>query len=1021
MLGSIVLLFSAILFPRFIYLFVPGKKYIRSSTDIIIISIFRWVSGLICFDYSLKAFLTLNTSLGSILLLFCAILFPPFIHLFIPGKKYIHSPIDIAFGWFFGIICILLSIASFFTLKFSVGFAWIIFASFLTPNFYNILKKTKLRSRILYIFMTVLLCCWIAIEYNKNELKIVSLSPYIESALYFQLKIAEMGAGKEIVGSKEAEWMLFLSKLWIFCKYDFSKSMNYCQRALIAAKELGDRALEGKCLNSFGQIYCDLGEYQKGITYCEKSLKIVREIRDEKTEIMSLRNLGYIYESMGDYLKAINYYEQALKLAIKIRDNGLKGGVLLNLSICYDTIGERPKAMSYGLRASEIILPMIKDEKFMVEFGMRFLRPDFMLFLSEDTTLENILLDEQPAMVIRRLERIQIPNNNGILLFLQYTALALAYEMENNISETNRYFKRAVEKTEEERESLIEGQKTYFFGAKPFICNRLTPREEIIRTSSDKARILKPFIWTRLTPYEGLVRISADKNAFYYSESIKARIFMEQTAAKYRGRLSQMKDRIPQTIREEEITIANYLAALHKQKDAAYKRNGPDAIKRLEEEIKEQRKKRDAFISRLREQYPEYAAIKYPLPLKLSEIALEPGEVLIEYAVTDTETVAWLIRQNKIVKKIRIKKKRNELEALTDNYRNLISEPDNLKRPEFDPKLGHQLYQLLMEEFISRIDEKEHIIIVPDKKLALLPFEALVMSCPDEITYKKYSAAGTRFYAVPGVSFLGDKYKISYYQSASALTQIRTLKKSFPNQEKVLALADPVFDTSDIRLQNKTPDKNRAPRNKNSLSLCQAVEEQGGLQIDRLPLTFTLAEKLENIFGPGNADIMTGTEANETDLKNRDLTKYRHLVMATHGILDGHISGIMEPALILSQIGNSPEDDGFLTLTEVMDLRLTAKTAALTACDTGNGKQLSGEGVMGLGRAFQFAGAKSVLVSLWSVAEESSVTLAERFYFHVKDGKDHITAIQLARREVREAGYDHPFFWAPFVLHGEWR
>jgi len=102
-----------------------------------------------------------------------------------------------------------------------------------------------------------------------------------------------------------------------------------------------------------------------------------------------------------------------------------------------------------------------------------------------------------------------------------------------------------------------------------------------------------------------------------------------------------------------------------------------------------------------------------------------------------------------------------------------------------------------------------------------------------------------------------------------------------------------------------------------------------------------------------------------------------------------------------------------------MSLNLASDVSALTACETGMGRQLSGEGVMGMGRAFQYAGSKSVLVSLWSVAEESTIKLAERFFFHQKQGKDRLTSLILARDDIRQAGYQHPFFWAPFILTGE--
>jgi CHAT domain-containing protein len=105
-------------------------------------------------------------------------------------------------------------------------------------------------------------------------------------------------------------------------------------------------------------------------------------------------------------------------------------------------------------------------------------------------------------------------------------------------------------------------------------------------------------------------------------------------------------------------------------------------------------------------------------------------------------------------------------------------------------------------------------------------------------------------------------------------------------------------------------------------------------------------------------------------------------------------------------------------MSEVMDLKLNADVVALTACQTGLGRRLTGEGVMGLGRAFQYAGARSVLVSLWNVAEDSTTMLGERFFFHLKAGKTKRQALRLARADVRRAGYEHPFYWAPFILIG---
>ena len=154
-------------------------------------------------------------------------------------------------------------------------------------------------------------------------------------------------------------------------------------------------------------------------------------------------------------------------------------------------------------------------------------------------------------------------------------------------------------------------------------------------------------------------------------------------------------------------------------------------------------------------------------------------------------------------------------------------------------------------------------------------------------------------------------------------------------------------------------------------------------------------------------------------MRAADLSRYRYLTFATHGILDRTVPYIKEPALVLTQVGNPEGYDGFLTMSEVMGLKLDAEVVALTACETGVGKNVSGEGVMGMGRAFQYAGAQNVLVSLWSVAETSATQLTSAFFKHLKEGNDPKEAIRLARNEIRRQGYEHPFYWASFILFGK--
>ncbi len=200
-----------------------------------------------------------------------------------------------------------------------------------------------------------------------------------------------------------------------------------------------------------------------------------------------------------------------------------------------------------------------------------------------------------------------------------------------------------------------------------------------------------------------------------------------------------------------------------------------------------------------------------------------------------------------------------------------------------------------------------------------------------------------------------------------------------------------------------------------------AMKKSGveGLGFNRLPQTGELAEDLKQMY-TNRSDVFTGLNAaKETFLTTigPSLARYQSIVFATHGYLESSGLGMSEPLLILSLV--PPGTDGFLRANEVMGLRLNAATVVLGACQTGLGRQVPGEGTMGMGRSFQYAGAQSVLMSMWSVAERSSVDLVKNFFRYVESGKGKIEALRLARADVRNNGYDHPFFWAPFILFGE--
>jgi len=326
-------------------------------------------------------------------------------------------------------------------------------------------------------------------------------------------------------------------------------------------------------------------------------------------------------------------------------------------------------------------------------------------------------------------------------------------------------------------------------------------------------------------------------------------------------------------------------------------------------------------------------------------------------------------------------------------------------------------YKELLAPIRGYLGKETHIIIAPHDKLYLLPFEALIVE------------KGTPTYVV-------DRWFVSYYPSASVLVLNRKYQEKKPSPTRPLfAVGDPVFSPNDPRYPSK---------DEKTLELAMAGEKRDGLYrrvwmdesvasvsekpgeavvLPRINATGKEVRAIGALWGVSakTGDIKTGLNATEKEVKKTDHTKYRYEHYATHGVLRGDIPGLKEPALVFS-LPNPQDpatDEGFLTMSEIFGLTTNADMVVLSACKTALGEETPGEGLVGLTRAFMYAGTPSVVASLWSVADESTAKLMTSYYRYLKQGKDKAEALSLAKRKLRRQGYYNPFYWAPFVLVGE--
>ena len=785
----------------------------------------------------------------------------------------------------------------------------------------------------------------------------------------------------------------------------YKKALDYHEQSLQLEKKIGSVSDEAITLNNIGLAYANLGQRAKALDYLQQSLQISKKTGNALGEANALGNIGATCVSLGQYTKALDFFQQSLEMRKKLGDAWGEAHTLRNIASVYakqdkfddavkttyeslkiqkklgvSTRGTLDDIANHHLDAGDIAAaePLIKETEYDSTLGRFFLlKSDYSSAITNYTK------------VLDRAEK----NGDSTALFKSYTGLAKAYESTEDYQRAEEFYEKAVRVVEEERSSLLPSERTNFFE---------------VRIGG----------FQRSEPAKGLTRVRMKMNrpdgGIDSSEISRARAFADHLAETS----STGSTGIPAQVLEKEQSVANKVAALKKEFAKTDRDKQPSKHEFLSNQVKAADKELNSLIENLWDKYPAYAAVKYPRPVSLKASALKAEEYVTIFDVSTEGVGVKLIKCKDIAQTFYTKWKLEELEKDIVKFRQPF---EQIKLQEFDYALGNALYRKLLMPVLAQVPKGVSLIIIPDGILATLPFEALVVSGkPSWKKVEKDWPDALKDYP-EDLTFLADEHPISYYQSITALTLARNAEAKIKANHNLLVIADPVFDLTDKRAQSAGQTKISEQEKKNNTALMQTIEDtsQGGFKLKRLAQTTELSDNLNKIYGP-NCLTLTGLKANKSDFLNKvapSLEQYSGIVFATHGVMSTHIPGLMEPFLALTMA--PPGTDGFLKMSDVLGLKMNADIVALTACQTGLGKELSGEGVMSMGRAFQYAGAKSVLMSLWSVSESGSVLLTERFFQHLKEGKSKLDSLKAARDDIRNAGYKHPFFWSAFILVGE--
>jgi CHAT domain-containing protein len=793
---------------------------------------------------------------------------------------------------------------------------------------------------------------------------------------------------------------------------DMQKALDNLTRALAQFRAAGDPDGEMITLVTLAGLKVVLGKPEEMISYYAQVLEISRTAASREREANPLPALSPVYDLMGQNVmdqpqKGREGLEQLLTLSRSFHVPRVEALVLLMLGLYHSFEFEPQKALGYY----EQSLRLFRTEKDRYGEGIAL----FGVCMSRISSRDQRGLDDcAQALTIQRATG----NNEAEALTLKQ--IAIGENDRGNLAASQTAIESAVAIIESHRSRVINPQLrlSYFEGAQHYYDFYL---ELLMRLH-------------RQHPGEGF-----DARALEVSERARARSLIETL----KEANADIRQGVDAALLERERDIQRRLNAraeaqmqlLSPQYSETQAAKFAEEIKRLIEDLQQ-------VETEIKQRNPRYASLMQPRPLTLKEIqtqVLDPETLLLEYSLGEERSYVWAVTASsstsyELPKREAIENAARRLYDLLNARNTSKNETDELRFARVTqadakiPAAAAALSQMVLSPVAKQLGNRR-LIIVADDVLHFVPFGVLPAA-----TGEASSTNRQRRVTRP----LIENHEIVNLPSASTLAVIRGEVAGRNRASKsVVALADPVFMKDDERVKTG-PDKgtlndvlktvNEALKSGDGKDrqLVKATEETGvaidRAYVPRLPGTRQEAEQIVAMVPANERRLALDFVASRETVTSAELSQYRYVHLSTHGLLNSvhpELSG-----LVFSLVNERGEpQDGFLRAHEIFNLKLSPEVVVLSACQTGMGKNIRGEGLVSLTRGFMYAGAPRVIVSLWGVSDLGTTELMVRFYHGMlKEGMRPAAALRAAQVSLmNDKRWASPYYWAPFTLQGEWR
>lgn len=769
------------------------------------------------------------------------------------------------------------------------------------------------------------------------------------------------------------------------------------QQALERMRATADKGGEARTLNHLGLLRYALGDYQEATAHFGQALEAFRALDDRRWQAVVLYNLGLVCQSLGERPRALSYFEQTLQLRREVSDAKGEAATLTALGQVNNLLGRPREALAFAQQA--LALYRAGNDR----FGEG--------FTSTELGRASLALGDTTSAFSAFDRAVELLGATGSLsaevdaLFSRgdaYTALGDSSKGMESLRQALELARSAGYRAGEMRTELAMARAQRRLGAAGEARKHAEAALTLVETL--RTRIGGPDLrasYSALThdAYELEIDLLMEGHQAAPAAGFDRTALAATERARARTLLELLTEAGVDIHQGAEPRLLERRAALLRRLSAKAERalrqrpSTPDEKAALEEDRDAILRDLDVLEAEIREHGPAYAALVQPQPLGVPAIQalLDADTLLLTYSLGEARSTLWAVTA-KSVESFELPG-RALLEAAARRYHEDLSvhDPSVRSRQAAD---AEALGRMLLGPLAGRLDplDRRRLVIVPDGALEYVPFGAL----PDVAL-------------VP----LVQRHEIVYLPSVSALAiQRQVLERRPPAPKRLLVLADPVFDPGDPRLTRLASTRTKAT----------ATLGDDSPVFERLPGSRQEAEAIAALVPPSEARIALDFDASRAEALSGRLSEYRIVHFATHGVIDAEHPALSGLALSMVDRAGQPQA-GFLHLHDIYNLRLNADLVVLSGCRTALGKEVRGEGLLGLTRGFLYAGAPRVLASLWQVEDQATAALMTRFYRalwqeHLRPAAA-LRAAQLALS--RERRWRDPYFWAGFVLQGDWQ